>query len=134
MCKKEELGNEFKTSNGLITSSAAINLSLVDEKLCDLSALSSIFKSLCRSIEFSDYTNEKFSFGEIVNIMRKQNKEFEEKLLSIQDDVDSLGFELNKIEKESKEDKKRLARLTYVFINNGEIERAKKELEKVISE
>jgi hypothetical protein len=134
MCKKEEIGNELEIDSELITSSAAVNLSLLDEKLCDLSALSSIFKSLCRSIEFSDYTDEKFPSGEIVNIMRKQNKEFEEKLLSIQDDVDSLGFELNKIEKESKENKKRLARPTYAFINNGEIERAKKELEKVISE
>jgi hypothetical protein len=133
MCKKEEIGNELKIGSELITSSAAVNLSLVDEKLSDLSALCSIFKSLCRSIEFSDYTDEKFSSGEIVNIMRKQNKEFEEKLLSIQDAVDSLGFELNKIEKESKEDKKRLARIAYVFINNGEIERAKKELEKVFT-
>lgn len=134
MCKKEELGNEFKISNGLITSSAAANLSLVDEELYDLSALCSIFKSLCRSIEFSDYTDEKFPSGEIVNIMRKQNKEFEEKLLTIQDNIDSLGLELNKIEKESKEHKKRLARLTYAFINNGELERAKKELEEVIAE
>lgn len=134
MCKSEKIEKEFKADSNLITSSAAANLSLIDEKMSDLSTLCSMFKTLCRAIEFSDYTDEKFSFGEIVNIMRKQNKEFEEKLFSIQNDVDFLGFDHKKIEEDSKEDKKRLARLAYAFINNGEIESAKKELEKIIAE
>ncbi|QKF77164.1 hypothetical protein [Arcobacter defluvii] len=134
MCKNEKIGKELKINSDLITSSAAIKLSLIDKKICDLSVLCSTFKSLCRSIEFSDYTDEKFSFGEIVNIMRKQNKLFNEALISIQDDIDLLGFDINKIEKDSKEDKKRLVRVAYAFINNGEIESAKKELEKIIAE
>lgn len=131
MSANEEVKNKSSVISEL---NVADNMLLLDEKMADLSVICSVMKSLYRSIEFDAYSKEKFSHYEIGNIVRKQNKELEEILYSVCDGIDQLGFEINSLEKESKEDKKRLARLTYAFINNGELDKARKELEKILAE
>ena len=49
------------------------------------------------------------------------------------DKTDIIVFDFDEVLKNSEEDKKRLARIVYAFINNNEIDKAKKELEKIIS-
>ena len=76
-------------------------------------------------------TSEKISSFEIAEVLRKSHREIETLINCMNDKTDTLGYEFNEAFEESKEDKKRLARIAYAFINDGEIERAKKELEKV---
>ncbi|MGD9625456.1 MAG: hypothetical protein AB7U51_12475 [Arcobacter sp.] len=118
MCKKENIENKIR---------------ILGKNLSELSALESVFKSLCRSIEFNDYSNEKVSINEIVDILRKQNNEFKETLLSAYDGIDELSFEFDKFVQENQEDKIRLARTIKALIGNGDLEKVQKELDNIIT-
>lgn len=110
------------------------NILDLNTKLEEISEIKYVLKSLQRSIDFSDYTSENFSQFEISEILRKSIREIGVLLGFANDKTDTISYEIGQILDENEEDIKRLARSTYAFINNSEIDKAKKELEKIIVE
>lgn len=118
MCKKENIENKIR---------------ILGKDLSELNALESVYKSLCRSIEFNDYSSEQVSISEITDILRKQNSEFKKTILSAYDGIDELSFEFDKFVQENQEDKIRLARTIKALIGNGDLEKVQKELDNIIT-
>jgi hypothetical protein len=75
------------------------------EEICGINY---VIKSLHRSIEFGNYTNEILSHFEIGEILKKANREISELLNSANDKTDNLAYDFNITLNESKEDKKDL--------------------------
>ena len=118
MCKKENIENKIR---------------ILGKDLSELNALESVYKSLCRSIEFNDYSSEQVSISEITDILRKQNSEFKKTILSAYDGIDELSFEFDKFVQENQEDKIRLARTIKALIGYGDLEKVQKELDNIIT-
>ena len=131
MCKNESIENSKVDKTEIKGKIIRDNFLVLNNNIEEIAAINCILKSLYRSVHFDDYTSEKISSFEIAEVLRKSHREIETLINCMNDKTDTLGYEFNEAFEESKEDKKRLARTAYAFINNGEIERAKKELEKV---
>lgn len=109
------------------------NILELNTNLERISEINYILNSLNRSIDFNRFTKEKLDYFEISEILKKANREIEILTSCMYDKTDIIVFDFDEVLKNSEEDKKRLARIVYAFINNGELEKAKKELEKMIS-
>lgn len=110
------------------------NILALNTKLDEIGEIKCVLTSLQRSIDLNSNTGENSLQFEISEILRKSIREIGTILDYANDKTDTIGYEIGEILEESEEDIKRLARSTYAFINNSEIDKAKKGLEKIIAE
>ena len=76
----------------------------LNSNLEKISEINYVIKSLHRSIDFNNYTNEILSHFEIGEILKKANREISELLNSANDKTDNLAYDFNITLNESKED------------------------------
>jgi|GEM_PF-6165281 len=91
------------------------------EVMYDLSDCSSTAKSLKMSVLCNDYSMEEMDYDDIQGVANLIVKQLDKSICNLYD-----------IEEQMQEEKNRFARLIYAFINNGDIDKAKSELEKVL--
>ncbi len=87
----------------------------------DLSDCSSTIKSLKMSVLCNEYSMEEMDYDDIKGVANLIVKQLDKSICNLYD-----------IEEQMQEEKNRLVRLIYAFINNGDIDKAKSELEKVL--